>query len=187
MTNLPLTVVQPRMTAEEFRQLPESEDWLQLINGELIMSASPVDMHQLVGGNTYGYLYTKLGAKRLRYEADLYLSDIDVPRPDIFWVSPENPHCQLKGGYWHGAPDLIVEILSPSTAKLDRGKKYQMYEHYGVGEYWILDPVDRSQEVYSLKDGKYIRLGFYEPGEKFQSVILKIEIEVAVLFDGLEE
>jgi Uma2 family endonuclease len=184
MTNVP--IVQAKMNAEEYRQLPEGEEWLQLIDGELIMSASPIDMHQLVGGNTYLYLGNRVGTKRLRYEADLYLSDKDVPRPDIFWISPENQHCLLKEGYWYGAPDLIVEILSPSTAKLDRGKKYQTYERHGVGEYWILDPIDRSHEVYYLKDGKYVRLGFYEPGDKFQSMVLKFEIEVAVLFDGIE-
>lgn len=182
-----ISVTRVQMTAEEYRNLPESDDYLQLIDGELIVAASPVDMHQLVGGNTYGYLFVRLGARRLRYEADLYLGVGDVPRPDIFWVHPENQHCRVIDGYWHGIPDLIVEILSPSTAKLDRGKKYQLYEHYGVREYWIIDPVNRSLEVYHLKDGQYVRLGFFEPEMKFKSLAANIEIDVTALFDGVDE
>jgi Uma2 family endonuclease len=182
-----ISVTRVQMTAEEYRKLPESDEQLQLIAGELIVAVSPVDMHQLVGGNTYGYLFVRLGARRLRYEADLYLGVGDVPRPDIFWVHLENQGCKVIDGYWHGTPDLIVEILSPSTAKLDRGKKYQLYERYGVREYWIIDPADRALEVYHLKDGQYVRLGFFEPGMQFGSLAAGIEIEVTALFDGVDE
>jgi Uma2 family endonuclease len=174
------------MTAKEYRQLPESDLWLQLIDGELVMAASPVDLHQIASGNVYYYLRSKKGGRGLRFEADLYLSDQDVPRPDIFWVNPQNENCRVLEGYWHGVPDLIVEILSASTAKLDRGKKYHLYERYGVGEYWLLDPTERSLEVYHLKEAQYVRLGFFEPGMRFRSEVLDIEIEVDALFDGVE-
>ncbi len=174
-------------TADQYRQLPESDARLQLIDGELIMAASPIDMHQVVSGNAYYYLRSRLGSRRLRYEADLYLSDTDVPRPDIFWIHPDNTTCQLIEGYWHGAPDLIVEVLSPSTAKLDRGKKYQLYERHGVREYWLLDPLDRTLEVYGLTSGRYVRLGFFEPGDMYQSEVLNIPVEIAALFDGIED
>ena len=56
----------------------------------------------------------------------------------------------------HGTPDLVVEILSPSTARKDRNEKYFIYEKYGVKEYWIVSPGDKSVEVYLLKDGKFV-------------------------------
>jgi Uma2 family endonuclease len=173
------------MSAEAYRMLSPTDERTELIEGELIVSASPVEKHQLVCSNTTIYLGSRLGARRLRYEMDLYIGGDNVPRPDIFWISESNTTCILKDGYWYGAPDFIVEVLSPSTARIDRGFKYQIYQRYGVREYWILDPEDLFLEVYNLENGRFIRTGFYERGDTFSSPVLNIEIHVDALFDGM--
>lgn len=89
---------------------------------------------------------------------DVYLSDNDRVIPDVMIVW--NRDIIKKDGI-HGTPDLIVEVLSPSTAKNDKGYKKELHEKSGVKEYWIIDPVMRSIETYLLADGKYVLDEFY--------------------------
>jgi Uma2 family endonuclease len=104
----------------------------------------------------------------------LHLNDGNSFEPDLFWVSSENTRCFLEdnGRYWHGAPDLVVEILSPSTASDDRGIKYETYEKYGVREYWLVDPDAKFVEVYRHQGGKFERQGVYKPDQPFVSAAL---------------
>ena len=83
---------------------------------------------------------------------DVYLTENDRVIPDAMIVCNKN-NIKLDG--IHGAPDLIVEVLSPGTAKNDKGYKKDLYEKSGVKEYWIIDPMLRSIEVYLLTDGKF--------------------------------
>ncbi|MEO0563414.1 MAG: Uma2 family endonuclease, partial [Chloroflexota bacterium] len=83
--------------------------------------------------------------------------------------------------YWHGAPDLVIEVLSPSTAARDRGVKFDHYETAGVREYWLIDPMGLFVEVYTLKDGTFERAGLYERGVSFQSAVLGKAVPVDVL------
>ena len=83
---------------------------------------------------------------------DVYLTENDRVIPDAMIVCNKN-NIRLDG--IHGAPDLVVEVLSPGTAKNDKGYKKDLYEKSGVKEYWIIDPVPRSIEVYLLTDGKF--------------------------------
>jgi Uma2 family endonuclease len=105
--------------------------------------------------------------------------------PDLFWVSPDNTSCVLEpnGNYWHGAPDLVIEVLSPSTAYRDRGIKFDTYQQYGVREYWLVDPEGRYAEIYALLDGKFQRKGVFSPGQPFASAVLGgISIDVTPWF-----
>ena len=92
----------------------------------------------------------------------------------MFWVSPEDTHCFLEenGRYWHGAPDLVIEILSPSTASDDRGIKFETYQKHGVREYWLVDPDAKYIEVYGHDGGKFQRQGVYKPDQPFVSAVL---------------
>jgi Uma2 family endonuclease len=93
--------------------------------------------------------------------------------PDIFGINPENTTCALVDRlYWHGAPDFIVEILSPSTAERDRGVKFDTYEKHGVHEYWLVDPEAQFVEVYILAAGRFSRLGLFGRGKSFTSLVL---------------
>ena len=68
---------------------------------------------------------------------------------------------KLRSNGVHGAPDLVVEVLSPGTARYDKGHKKSVYEHHGVREYWIVSPVERSVEQYVLEDGHFVLWDVY--------------------------
>ena len=97
----------------------------------------------------------------------------DKIAPDIFWVAATNQRChQLHSGLWHGAPDLIVEVVAPETEAKDRGDKFSLYQSQQVFEYWIVNPVSKFIEVYVLLNRRYQRTGLYESGESFSSGVL---------------
>jgi Uma2 family endonuclease len=106
-----------------------------------------------------------------------------VAQPDVFWVSSENEKCKLRDdGYWYGPPDLIVEVLSPGTARQDKVTKFAIYERHGVREYWIADPVYQNIEVWTLADGRYTRLGLFRVGDTFTSPVLNQPVDVSAIF-----
>lgn len=126
----------------------------ELIDGEIVMmSPSPSANHNYVSGNIFNLFYNYLEGRPCDVftdPMDVYLSEKDRFIPDIFVVCDPDKITQ-KGCF--GAPDLVVEILSYSTTKYDRGKKKDAYTKAGVREYWIVDTEKRSVEVYLLKDG----------------------------------
>jgi Uma2 family endonuclease len=145
-------------TFEDFALLPEGAPY-QLIGGQLVVSPSPSTYHQtiLLRLATLIHRVCDAGGLGAAFIApiDVYLSDTDVYLPDLVVV--------LAGGgavvetqLIRGAPDLIVEILSPSTAYYDLRQKKTAYERYGVGEYWVVDPIDRSVEVFLKIDGVFV-------------------------------
>ncbi len=167
-------LTQIKMTAAEFLDLPETNKIVELINGEIIVAPSPVDRHQMISGSLYSVLKPQFNKGTWRYApADVYLDEVNVVQPDLFWISPENTTCQLVDGkYWHGAPDLAIEILSPGTTRQDRDTKYRLYERHGVREYWIVEAEELYIEVYRLDQGKFERQGVYGLGEQFVSAAL---------------
>jgi Uma2 family endonuclease len=181
-------VAQTKMTAADFHELSESNMPVQLIDGEVIVSPSPIKPHQDACGNTY-FLFRqliqqdKISGTAQYAPMDVYLDDENVPQPDVFWVSAANENCKLgEDGYWHGPPDLIVEVLSPSTARQDKVTKFALYERHGVREYWIADPNYRNMEVWSLVEGKYARLGLFGENDVFTSPVLGQAIEMKAIF-----
>jgi Uma2 family endonuclease len=113
---------------------------------------------------------------------EVHFDDGNIVEPDIFWVSGPDSKCKLgDDGYWYGAPDLIVEVLSPSTEARDRGAKYELYERYGVREYWLAHPEARFIEVFSLAAGKFTRKGLFEIEQTFFSDVLGQNVEVGAI------
>jgi Uma2 family endonuclease len=129
----------------------------ELINGKIVMMASPVTNHAVIVGNIHRIFSTYLRGRICKsYPGgiDVNLTPKDRFVPDVLIVCRKNKDV-LKKNAVYGAPDLIVEVLSPSTAKFDKGYKKNLYEMCGVSEYWIVDPVSCSIDVYILVDGKY--------------------------------
>ncbi len=89
---------------------------------------------------------------------DVFFDKKNAFQPDILFLSKERLNL-IKGNGLHGAPDLIIEILSPSTAKYDLEEKKDVYERYGVKEYWIVDPSTKSATGYFLENGVFIEIG----------------------------
>jgi Uma2 family endonuclease len=181
------TLERIHMTPAQFRQLPETNEPTELINGELIVSPTPVNKHQGIVGESYFFL--KGLAKQNPDLGQVIVSPMDVwlgencVQPDVFWVSKPQSLCKLgEDGYWYGAPDLVIEVLSPSTAHKDRGIKFDLYEKHGVREYWLFDPDGRYIEVFRLLNGRFERLGAFGVGQSFSSAVLaNIEIQVDML------
>lgn len=174
------------MTAEAFSQLPETSLPIELINGEVIVSPTPKDQHQHILGELYTLIKSLMPGGVVRMAPlDVYLDDHNVVQPDLFWISTQNERCQLIEGYWHGAPDLVVEILSPSTARRDKTAKFDLYEAHGVGEYWMVEPVAEYVEVWCLEAEAYTRQGVWGPGDHFSSSVLGNQmVEVGMLFQS---
>jgi len=145
--------VEPLLTVEDYRATPEGPPWFQLVEGELIRSPSPQLIHQEIVGNLF-WLLTCYLEKNPRGEVffaplDVYLSPHDVFQPDLVYVSRERAHILASDGV-HGAPDLAVEILSPSTADLDKTRKRKIYGREGVRELWLVDPVACEIQVFEF-------------------------------------
>ncbi|MBA3867671.1 MAG: Uma2 family endonuclease [Anaerolineae bacterium] len=179
-----------KSTFADYVALPESSQIVELIDGEIIVNP-PLDVHQDALGILYVFLRQTLKGGKLRMApTGVYFDDRNSFEPEIFWVSPQNDHCFLgdDNRYWHGAPDLIVEILSSSTASKDRGIKFETYEQTGVREYWLVDPISRYIEIYNNRQGVFMRLGLFEPDKSFVSEVLgNLNIDVNLLFPSLVE
>lgn len=176
-----------RMTAAEFLKLPETNLPVQLLDGCVIRSSNAeisVISHQEVVGNIFELFTIKakeLGGKAYVAPVDVYFDEFNLPQPDVMWLAPDSK-CQMIGdARLSGAPDLIAEVLSPSTAHLDRKKKFRLYEKYGVREYWLIDPRDQLVEVWQHQEERFILLDVYGAGETFLSSLIG-EVEVAMIF-----
>lgn len=135
----------------------QDESWDEMINGVVItMSPRPTINHNRVAFNIAKIFSAYLNGKTCEAfgdGVDLYLTEKDRFVPDGMIVCHKD---YIKKNGVHGVPDLVVEVLSPGTARYDRGHKKDVYEFAGVREYWIVEPDTKAIEVYLLKDGKYV-------------------------------
>ena len=128
----------------------------ELIGGKVVMMAPASAEHVYTAGSIYNIFKNYLKGKNCIPFSDgllVHLTDDNKFVPDMMVVCDRS---KIKTDGVHGAPDLVVEVLSPSTAKDDRTRKKEVYEACGVPEYWLVSPTDKSIEVYLLESGKYI-------------------------------
>ena len=127
----------------------------ELINGEEVMMSPANIRHNSIQGNLFLIIGNYLRGKRCKvfFESEVQFDKNNHYIPDLIIVCDRN---KIKTNYIEGAPDLVVEVLSPSTGKRDIGIKKEVYEKFGVREYWIISPKERAVEVYHLKDGKFV-------------------------------
>jgi Uma2 family endonuclease len=152
-----------KMTARQFIELGEDPAGvrLELVNGEVAVSPSPVPDHSFVEKMLTHLLLTHLLAHdlgRLYGDTDTIFGAYDVRRPDLIYFAKSRLHFVGKK-CMEGPPDLCVEIISPSSETIDKVDKYEQYEAAGVAHYWIIDPADRTADAYRLEGGKYVRAG----------------------------
>ncbi len=138
-------------TVDDYLMLGEMNTPCQLINGELIMSPSPSPQHQRISRLVFNKLFQaaeKESAGEVFYApVDLYIDSKNVFQPDIIFISNKNSHIITDRGI-EGTPDLVVEIISPSNVFSDRNRKKSTYQQIGVQEYWIIDPANKTLEIY---------------------------------------
>ena len=171
-------------TVHDYRDMPEGPPYYQLIDGELQMSPSPNREHQGILTNIFGAFVRYLDKKAAgRVYVDVYLTDLNVYQPDLVFISKERANILSEQGT-EGAPDLVVEILSPRTAKLDRGVKRDIYARTGVPELWIVDPERQQVEVYDLPDNADAPAATYTKRQTLKSRVLPgLTIPVAKVFN----
>jgi len=148
-----------KLTYEQFRQLPDDGKQYELIHGEARLTPAPSTKHQVILEN----LSYSLGAftrqkkwGQIAYAPlDVRLGDDLALQPDLIYVSQERAKI-IQEDFIAGPPDLVVEILSTSTAAHDRATKLPIYAAAGVSEFWLIDPLAKTVEVLKLQGEKYL-------------------------------
>ena len=160
-----------RYTYEDYAKTPDDVRY-QLIDGELILSPSPTFHHQRISGAMFVELHqwavSSQAGKVVCAPMDVYLTETDTVQPDILFISSERMHI-VEDRYVRGAPDLVVEILSPSTSSLDLGAKMGLYALHGVPHYWIADPDTRTARTLRLEAGDYVEVASFTENDVLTS------------------
>ena len=177
-----------RLTVQDYLDIPEEdENRYELIDGELYMAPAPSWEHQESTINLVSILRDFVRSNGLgRVVAspiDVYLSDEDVFQPDIVFVSVERLDIVHSSGV-HGAPDLVIEMLSPSTEQRDRELKCERYEMFDVQEYWQADPIAKTITVLRLRSGTFEQVGVFAEGVVVETPLLPgLRVDVSAVFD----
>lgn len=160
------------MTAAEFLSLPETNLPTELLNGELIQMPSPITEHQRGVRRTARLLEdTVPNGEVFIAPLDTYFDDLNIVQPDVIWVAEGSP-CAILDKHLRGAPDLIVEVLSPGTIRRDRKTKFRLYQKYGVREYWIVDLAEKLVEIWQGVEGRFQIVDIYGSDEVIESPLL---------------
>jgi Uma2 family endonuclease len=163
-----------RVTFEQFCDLIHEDQKADLIKGVIYMQSPPSDLHEALFAFLFPLLVNYVRHKRLGIargsRSAARIGEHDGPEPDIMFISKERQHI-VKQAYVDGAPDLIVEIISPSTAHLDRVKKKNQYAECGVREYWMIDPNRQTAEFSRNHEGKWVPMPITAEGV-FYSVVV---------------
>ena len=178
-------VTQTKLTYQDYASTPDDERY-ELIDGVLIMVPAPniahqgshisigSQMHSFVQRNDLGWVFVA--------PTDVVLSDTNVVQPDVLFIS-KNRQRIITDANIQGAPDLVVEILSPSTSSRDWREKRDLYAKHGVNEYWVVDTANRVVFVMLLKDGVLEIVQTYASGDVLTSPTLKgFKVSVDDLF-----
>ena len=144
-----------------------------MLDGDLIMVPAPNIKHQRVQrrqGQRLSQFIEEHDLGEFFYApCDVFLSDTNVVQPDLLFVSREREHLLSDGEKVRGAPDLAVEILSPSTADKDRGIKQVLYGRYGVTEYWLVDPIAETVSIHHQREGVLAAADSFGRGQTLRS------------------
>ena len=167
---------QGRWTYADYLRLPDDGGRYEIIDRVLYMTNAPDPEHQYAVGEIFGELRDHVKAHQLGvvYTApiEVHLPGVAQPvQPDVLFIA-QGRRDIVKAKFIEGAPDLVVEVTSASTARLDRKVKLDAYERAGVQEYWIANPRTRFVEVYALERGEYVLRGEYGPGDRLDSGVL---------------
>jgi Uma2 family endonuclease len=177
-----------KFTYQDYLLLPEEKRY-ELIDGDLHMVPTPRPFHQTVSLRIVEALsrfVQQQGLGEIFYApCDVYLSRHDVVQPDIFFIA-SNRLGIIKENYIQGAPDLVIEILSPNNPERDRELKRKLYARHGVREYWIVDPDAKSIEVLVRREGSFETVQTFVADDWLTSPLLQtFRLSLTVVFKPL--
>ncbi len=160
-----------KLTYRDYCKTPDDERW-ELLNGELVMAPSANTAHQMICIRLASLLHTFVTGEGLGQAFvapyDVVLSETNVLQPDILFVSTDRQEI-ITAANIQGAPDLVVEILSPSSASRDWRIKLDLYGQHGVQEYWVVDPDAQRVWVLVRSEDRLIETGHYSSGDTLTS------------------
>ncbi|HNV45465.1 MAG TPA: Uma2 family endonuclease [Spirochaetota bacterium] len=178
-----------KYTIETYRTLPESAPF-ELIRGDLVMVPAPNWKHQRISRRLEHALILHVEHEGLGEifgaPVDVYFDDTNILQPDIVFIAKDRKSMLGDKWYIQGAPDLVIEILSPTNSSMDAIEKMAIYERFGVREHWIVDPELRTMHVHILENGRYRLVKQYCGDEPAASVILPgFSVMPATIFEDL--
>ena len=173
---------------QDYLSMPDDGRRYEILEGDLAMTPSPVVNHQRLVARLYllfqHWVESGAGGEVFLAPLTVILADDDVVEPDLFWISAARIPGLVKK-HVHGAPDIVVEILSPSSARRDRTVKSRVYHRHGVKEYWLVDPASRSITLLTREADGYVT---YASGTGDQPLSSKLDPNLEVvpgkLFDS---
>ena len=182
-----MTQPKPRIkfTVNDYMTTPDDKRY-QLLDGELILAPAPTTRHQRIILELSVFLNEFIRERNLGMlffaPTDVVLSDHDVVQPDILYVSNARAIIVTEANI-QGAPDLVVEVLSPGTAQDDRGYKRTLYSRHGVREYWLVDPEAETIEVLTEGDSGLTAAVTYSRSETLVSpALVELAIDLGAIF-----
>jgi Uma2 family endonuclease len=181
-------------TLTDLLALPEDGPRCELVGGDLIVMPPPDIIHMLIAGELFAWFHQ---AQRAGYGIagnapcavgldypQLGLRGIDGPEPDVFFVRKAQSSI-VQGGFVQGVPDIIIEVLSPTTREIDLpgGNKWKAYERNRVAHYWLVDPEPRAVVQYAYRSGHFVEVARLYPGDPLVCPLFPtIRRDVADLF-----
>ena len=179
-----------KLTYDDYLQLPEDGKRHELIDGEHYVTPTPIRKHQAIAMNLsaliWGYLQQYPVGRVFGSPLDVIFSDFDVVEPDVLYISHQRMS-EIETSPWiKGAPNLVVEIGSPSTRKRDETIKRRLYERFGVDEYWVIDPELDAIKVYRRANERYERTAelTLESGDVLTTPLLPgLDLRLAKIFE----
>lgn len=159
----------------------------ELFEGEIMKRAAPSLMHQAVSREllTEMTIFLRKNPIGSIFSApvDLNLDEYNGFQPDLAFISNERSFLIEDGDYIHGAPDMVVEIISPGSIKKDRVIKKDLCERFAIREYWLVDPLNKSIEIYTMQADKYVLHDLQEIRSKISSTVLTgFELDLTHIF-----
>ena len=182
---------QGEWTYQDYLNLPDDGRRYEIIEGVLYVTNAPNIDHQFTVMKTAARLDQFVTEHELGFVLtapfEIHLTETTRPvLPDVIFIAKDR-WPGPGAAYFEGAPDLIVEVLSPSTSRTDRVVKFEAYEQAGVREYWIANPKTRSVEVFVLSGGEYASLNEFVGGEEITSNVLAgLKVAVNALFNPVK-
>lgn len=174
-----------KVSVSEFREMLFDDDdnyYYEIINGEMIQKSAPTPMHQRICRRLVvildKFITEKKSGEVFQSPVDVYLDEYNKPQPDLVFVSSEKKAIITNDGIM-GIPDLIIEIISPTSVIRDRIEKKDLYERMSVREFWIADPQYAAIEIYTLQNNRYELLSAATPlegelkSDLFEGLVIK--------------
>ena len=170
-----VSAVNPRVSFADLEQWPDDGRRYELYDGEVFVVPSPLPLHQFVLARLHLAFedYCRAhGGVVLFAPLDIVLTDFDVVQPDLLFFAAERAHLIHPRRVTRAAPDLAVEILSPGTARNDRGRKRTLLACHAVREYWLVDPDVPRIELFTLRDGALVASSTADASDALASPLL---------------